>query len=240
MKKSLNVSDQERKRIDMKTRDQSLQQLWYVVRSKRITGSKCGRILCQRNKTVSLLRHCVYPKPLILTPTPVTWGIEHEAVAVKKYISYKNFTVSVERCGFIIHPEKGWLGASPDGKVKDLTSQQSNGVIEVKCPYTKRDCTPEEACSDDKFCCQIVNSIVRLKHDHNYYHQVQLQLYVCTEYDWCQWCDFCIFTRKGISVEHIFPDKDWEQKYIPELENYFDENIAPELVSSKYKPAYVL
>ena len=74
--------------------------------------------------------------------------------------------------------------------VKDLTSQQSNGVIEVKCPYTKRDCTPEEACSDDKFCCQIVNSIIPLKHDHNYYHQVQLQLYVCIEYDWCQWCDF--------------------------------------------------
>ncbi|XP_041378943.1 uncharacterized protein LOC121391348, partial [Gigantopelta aegis] len=41
---------------------------------------------------------------------------------------------------------KGWLGASPDGKIKDLTSQQSNGVIEVKCPYTKRDCTPEVAC----------------------------------------------------------------------------------------------
>ena len=72
MKKSLNVSDKEQKRIEMETRDQSLQQLWYVVRSKWITGSKCGRILCQRNKTVSLLRQCVYPKPLIPTPTPVT------------------------------------------------------------------------------------------------------------------------------------------------------------------------
>ena len=115
MKKSLNVPDQERKRIEMKTHDLSLQKLWYVVRSKRITRSKCGRILCQRNKTVSLLRQCVYPQPLIPTPTPVTWGIKHEAVAVKKYICYKNFTISVEKCGFIIHPEKGWLGASPDG-----------------------------------------------------------------------------------------------------------------------------
>ena len=104
---------------------------------------------------------------MIPTPTSVTWGIEHEPVAIKKYISYKNFTVSLEKCGFIIHPEKGWLGASPDGKVKNLTSQQSSGVIDVKCHYTKHDCTPEEACSDDKFCCQIVNSIVQLKHDHN-------------------------------------------------------------------------
>ena len=238
MKRSLNVLGKERKRIEMETRDQSLQDLWHVVRSKRITGSKCGRILCQRSKTVSLLRQCVYP-----TPTPVAWGIQHEPIAIKKYISYKKDTVLVEKCGFVIHPEKGWLGASPDGKVKDLTSQhaQPSGLIEVKCPYTKRDCTPEEACSDDKFCCQIVNSFVKLKHDHIYYHQVQLQLYtVCKEYDWCQWCDFCIFTSKGISVERIFPDKDWEQKYIPELEIYFDENIAPELISAKYKPAYVL
>ena len=53
-----------------------------------------------------------YTKPLIPTPTPVTWGTEHEPVAIKKYISYQNFTISVKKCGFIIHPEKGWLGAS--------------------------------------------------------------------------------------------------------------------------------
>ena len=49
MKRSLNVLGKERKRIEMETRDQSLQDLWHVVRSKRITGSKCGRILYQRS-----------------------------------------------------------------------------------------------------------------------------------------------------------------------------------------------
>ena len=42
MKKSLNVSDKERKRIEMETRDQSLQQLCYDVRSKQISGSNMG------------------------------------------------------------------------------------------------------------------------------------------------------------------------------------------------------
>ena len=85
-----------------------------------------------------------------------------------------------------------------------------------------------------------MDSIVQLKKNHNYYHQVQIQLYVCKEYDWCEWCDFCIFKCKGISVDRILPDEDWEHKYIPELKNYFDENIVPELVSAKYKPAFVL
>ena len=47
--------------------------------------------------------------------------------------------------------------------------------------------------------------------------------------DWCQWCDFCIFTCKRISVKCILPIEDWEQKYVSDLENYFDEIIAPEI-----------
>ena len=82
MKKSLNVSDQERKRIEMETRDQFLQQLWYVVISKQITGSKCRRILCQKVKLFLYLGN-------VYTHAPATWGIEHESVAIKKYISYK-------------------------------------------------------------------------------------------------------------------------------------------------------
>ena len=59
-----------------------------------------------------------------------------------------NSTVSVEKCGFIIHPTKGWLGASPDGRVTDPTSEKPCGIIEVKCPYTKCEVTPEDACTN--------------------------------------------------------------------------------------------
>ena len=67
----------------------------------RMKKSLNGRTLCQNlHKTIDTNTY------------PVTWGTEHEPVAIKKYISYKNFTISVKKCGFIIHPEKGWLGAS--------------------------------------------------------------------------------------------------------------------------------
>ena len=241
VKTSLNLSCCERKSLEMETRDQSSQPMWHVARSKRITASKCGKILCQKTKTVSLLRQCVYPKPLLHPPVPIAWGRQHESIAIKKYTSHKNesgSTVSVDKCGFIVHPTKGWLGASPDGRVQDSTCSKPNGALEVKCPYSKRDQTPEEACSDSNFFCELVNSEVNLKHDHSYYHQVQLQLYVGTDlYDWC---DFCVYTCKGVSTQRIFQDEEWQLKNIPELEMYFDTHIAPELVSCKYKPSYIL
>ena len=132
-----------------------------------------------------------------------------------------NSSVSVEKCGFIIHPSKGWLGASPDGRVKDPTSKHCYGIIEVKCPYSKRDMAPEQACMDPNFCCGLVESKVCLKNNHSYY-QVQLQLYVGSDlYDWC---DLCIYTCRGISVQHISPDLEWQMKCIPELDSYFDNH----------------
>ena len=119
-----------------------------------------------------------------------------------------------------------------------MTSEHPDGVIEVKCPYSKREVTPREACSDPKFYCELVNSEIRLKSSHIYYHQVQLQMYVGA--DLYQWCDFCVFTCKGLSIQRIFPDSAWQEKYIPELESFFDNCTVPKIVMPKYKPTYIL
>ena len=67
-----------------------------------------------------------------------------------------------------------------------------------------------------------------LKRKHSYYHQVQLQLYV-SEYR-SAFCDFCIYTPKGVLVECIHPDKQWQENIAPRLDNYFMDHILPELV----------
>ena len=146
--------------------------------------------------------------------------------------------VIVEKCGFIIHHDRGWLGASPDGRVKNGACNQRDGILEVKCPYSKREVSPEEACSDSNFYCELVNSKVQLKKTHSYFHQVQLQLYVGADlYDWC---DFCVYTCKGMSVQHILPDFKWQEESIPLLESFFDDYMLPEIVLGKYKPGYYL
>jgi hypothetical protein len=175
-KMSLNVCQEERESIERETRNQRDNKKWHDMRRERVTGLKCGIILNQRTKTTALLRHCLYQKTLNPPPLSISWGIRNEAVAIDAYIEHKhsieNYSIVVEKCGFIVHPVKGWIGASPDGQVTDLTAAEPRGLIEVKCPFTKREASPMEACKDPNFYCEIIGSKIHLKHTHPYYHQV--------------------------------------------------------------------
>ena len=84
-------------------------------------------------------------------------GRENESIARQAYVKYMQrngqINLIVRECGFIIHPEKGWLGSSPDGVVLDTADESCAGLLELKCPYTKRDVLPQEACQDANFYC---------------------------------------------------------------------------------------
>jgi hypothetical protein len=71
-----------------------------------------------------------------------------------------------------------WLGACPDAFVGDPTSILSGDIAEFKCPFSKKDISPIDVCSDPGFCCEIQSGDLRLKRNHPYYHKVQLQLLV--------------------------------------------------------------
>ena len=71
----------ERLLLERDTRSQSICSKWYEARRIRITGSKCGRIIFGKEKTVALLRFCLYPKPMLYLPKPIAWGRENEPKA---------------------------------------------------------------------------------------------------------------------------------------------------------------
>ena len=101
--------------------------------------------------------------------------------------------------GFLISPSHPFLGASPDGAVYDPTStSQPYCFLEIKCPYTVRDRTPEDASSSDGFNGDGIPNL-SLRKNHIYYAQVLSQMAVGQ----CPWYDFVIFTTKGISVQRI-------------------------------------
>ena len=58
--------------------------------------------------------------------------------------------------------------------------------------------------------------------------------------DLYSWCDFCVFTTKGILVERIFLDPMWCTTYVPQLEEYFSYHMLPEIVYPQYKPSHIL
>ena len=238
----LTVTADRRLEIEFLTRGQAEAPLWYSVRAKRITGSKCGKILCQHTRTDALLKSVLYPTTLLNKPLPIQWGIHNEKLARNLYVQHMrkqgHVNLSVEDCGFIVSLYEGWIGASPDGRVHDPSSDQPNGLLEIKCPYTKRAQTPQEACEDAGFYCTLENGKLKLKHNHAYYHQVQQQLYVSK--DMFSWCDFCIYTTKGCLVTRITLDEKWVKENIPKLEAYFEECMLEEIILGCLKPSHYL
>ena len=220
--------------IERNTREQCLPPLWFAVRRHRITASMFGSVLSRKANTPpdSLVLRIIQPKHFSTPAT--TYGIEKEETAIKEYVSYQHShghtDLMVSSSGVIINPEYYYLGASPDGSVYDpTTKEQSFGYLEVKCPYATRNLTPVEACGKNGFFCEVdATGQLKLKQSSPYFSQVQGQMAIGGR----PWCDFVVFTLKGISVQRIPFDKDfWNNRLLPKLLSFYDNCIAPELVS---------
>ena len=129
VKLALQVSQEERSQIEIITREQSRCQEWHRLRMHRVIGFKCGKILNQK-KTIPQLQSVLYAPKFIVDSKLIQWGKDNEQVACQMYTNYMRRNghpdLCVHKCGFIIHPKLGWLGASPDGKVTDPFSQCVN------------------------------------------------------------------------------------------------------------------
>ncbi len=97
-----------------------------------------------------------------------------------------------------------WLGASPDGIVQDPSDpDQPSGLLEIKNPLSIRTKFLKDACSSSTFCLEIKNNKLQLKHRHDFYYQVQCQLYYADK----NWCDFVLRTDKELHTERIYRDR---------------------------------
>ena len=242
-KASLAVSEESIRKIERDTRQQRKSTVWHSVRRFRLTASMFGNVLRRKPNTPpdSLVLSILQPKQFESAATD--WGIQQESLAIHQYARYQwshgHPDLSVAPCGFHISPEHPFLGATPDGAVFDAShAEEPFGFLEVKCPYAQRNVTPAEACSTPGFCCTLqVNpdgtTQLFLRTNHIYYAQVQGQMAVGNR----PWCDFVIYTSKGISVQRIQFDKVyWEKTLLPKLTEFYDNCLGPEIVS----PVHVL
>ena len=84
------LSGKQREDLERATRKQCDENLWHDARRYRITGSKCGRILTQKKKTVALLQFVLYPMPFKTIPKPIAWGRRNENLSREAYVEYMN------------------------------------------------------------------------------------------------------------------------------------------------------
>ena len=88
----------------------------------------------------------------IFSPT-IEWGIEQESTAIAVYAQNQHDIGKSElSVGFTMHHQYPFLGAMPDGGIYEPTEVENPfGLLEVKCPFSHKEHTPTEVCSDSKF-----------------------------------------------------------------------------------------
>ena len=236
--KSLQVSEAEIRKVEKDTTGQRNSSLWYNVRRYRLTASRFGEVFHRRVDTRpdALVLRLLQQKQ-IFSPA-IEWGIKQEPTAIAAYIQYQHDNgrseLTVGSMGFTICHQYPFLGATPDGGVYDPAElKHPFGLLEVKCPYSHKEHTPTEACSDSKFCCESHDGKIQLKNSHSYFCQIQGQMAICKR----EWCDFVIYTTKGIAVNRVhFNEEFWSNQLLPCLIKFYTKCIAPEIVS----PVHVL
>ena len=214
--KNMSLSMEEAHKQEEATREQSNCQQWWDVRKNKFTASKFGELY--RKKPNSNLKKFAEQKQKDTgmnkekLPEAIKYGINNEAKAVERYEQYmlnSGKEIKVFCSGFVVRPDIPYLGCSPDRKVFDRDAHPHVGVMEVKCSHKYQNITPQVAAGlDDKlFCLELANGKPQIKKTHRYYYQVQGQMALCG----VKWCDFVLYTNKGLHIERVpFDDTVWD------------------------------
>ena len=195
---------------------------WFAYRRNRITGSMFGKVLdAQKYPTECKEKMIMQSMEGLLNLEylePIKWGKDNEQNAIDAYC-LKTGRV-VKPTGIWLFPT-GQLGASPDGLVyanKEMT--QPIGIIEVKCPFSVRNRHYMELKANGKLPKYIISDY-HLNIDHDYYHQVQGELYATG----AAWCDFVMWTSLSCLIIRVRPNPFCPANVIPKLIVYYYKHV---------------
>ena len=235
----MELSEGEINRIQANTKDQGDDATgkWLLLRQQRITSSNFG-VVCKRRASTpvaNLVKTLLYPSTSTGSPS-LKWGREHEEDARKSYIQdmqNRGIRVATEKVGLVISHDKPHLACSPDNFVEDPHTVDIKGTVEYKCPYSARELTPSEACTQlSNFYCELDSDSGKLllKQTHNYFYQIQGVMAITNR----KWCDFVVWTPKGISIERIKANPKFWEEIVPKLDDFWNKAILPELAAPEH------
>jgi len=178
-----------------------MSQAWKDHQKIRITSSLFGDVAkaTERKDMTKLANSILNPKHFSTKAT--RHGQLYEKVAIEKYESCMNCNVT--QSGLVVSADVPYLAASPDGMVGD------NICLEIKCPFVARDrdITPATV--------PFIDSL-GLKRNHNYYYQVQGQLFCTGRTE----CHFCVYTLKDFRVFSIARDDEFISQMVDSLKAF--------------------
>lgn len=231
------ITRDEAEKIEQQTRDQADNKEWKHERRKRVTASRAGGIAKMKNSTKrsSKVKDMLYS--IFNGNVATKYGLDMEDSTIQQYVTYQRVNghpnTAVQNCGLFISEHNNWLAATPDGLVQDPSDESHPlGLLEIKNPHSFKDKDFEEACKKSSFCLEKKeNGILQLKRRHDYYFQVQCQLY-CVDKNWC---DFVVRTNKGMHVERIYRESRWWGLQLAKLRKFYFSALLPELAHPRFR-----
>jgi len=204
---SITITNEQALILEEKTRGQSSSPEWHEQRHGRLTASVFHDVWARKDSTDpdNLVRRILYGGPDLNEVPAIRWGINNEGQAQQEYVasmSLKHANFKCTSTGLVVNPLYPHLGASPDGLIS--CDCCGDGVIEIKCPYSARDCHPKELKGK-----LFLDDNGRLKHSHKYYTQIQGQLAITQR----RMCDFIVWTPKGFEQERITMENPFWENY---------------------------
>lgn len=213
--------------VELRTRGQSDNKLWFEARKGRITASLFHDVLKRKESTNpgKLVEKIIGENNEQLTTAAIKWGLKHENIAKKRYQAHMRLhgkeKISVKNCGLFLLQSFIAIGASPDGIVQTNTNTY---LVEIKCPFKWRNSTILEACKSPDFYCYLdSNNKIQLKQNHRYYTQIQGQMGVC-QY---KVCHLVLYTLQDLTVIEIpFNAVFWES-LLSKLKTFYMKFVIP-------------
>jgi putative phage-type endonuclease len=176
---------------------------WLQERCGRITASRIVDVLAVLKRGGESAARENYRMELIaekltgrsashFVTTEMQWGVDNELLARGAYeVETGN---SVDMCGFFVHPEMEFAGASPDGLV------DGGGLLEIKCPQTKTHLR------------WMLAGVVPPEHE----PQMLFEM-ACTGR---KWCDFASFDpRLPANLQLFIRRLEWDDSRIKDIED---------------------
>lgn len=226
-----------KERITKETVLQSGSSEWLELRRNILTASNFGRVIKRRsdNSCQNMVKDILYKKSIDHVKA-IKHGKENEKIALDQLSQQEK--VEIHPCGLYIDPDVPYLGATPDGTIKD------DMIVEIKCPQTSFKIGVEKAVDEKKLPFYKRWSF-RNNRNHCWWFQIQGQLHVTRKSK----CLFGIWSGDNFPVKTEIIHRDdefWTNKMKKPLQDFYLDCLLPELVDPRFPrkmpirdPAYV-
>ncbi|CAB4005783.1 Carboxypeptidase D [Paramuricea clavata] len=243
----LSFSDSEIIDVEHATVDQWESEDWFLHKVGFISASKCKTVFTRQttlnkgnSQETTALAKSIVSKPSYNMSSkkthepdnPRDWGLVKEEA--RKYYMYfagrQHHKIHLERKGFQISKKKPFLGASVDN-IRSCKCSTDCGitVVEYKCPWVHRNSDPKEAFLSKEIGGIFTGDSYHLQNKSKYYYQVQMQLFVvCAKF-----CDFVVWTTKGIHIISIPFESSFMSSVCINLEKFWVTQVVPLLLANQ-------